>query len=71
VVSTSQVDASYSAKYSYSAEGASLLRTKLAPVPPPPVLEERVRRMMEEDAERRRRRFDEELASRTQPTPPA
>lgn len=52
-VSTSQVDASYSSRYSYSAEGASLLRTKLSPVPPPPALEERIRNMMEEAEARR------------------
>lgn len=52
-VSTSQVDASYSSRYSYSAEGSSLLRTKLSPVPPPPALEERIRNMMEEAAARR------------------
>jgi hypothetical protein len=52
-VTTSQVDASYSSKYGYSAEGASLLRTKLVPIPPPPVLEERIRRQMDEDAARR------------------
>lgn len=46
-VSTSQVDASYSSKYSYSAEGSSLLRTKLATVPPPTILEERIRSMMD------------------------
>lgn len=32
---TSHVDASFSAKYSYSAEGSSRLRTLLKPVPPP------------------------------------
>jgi hypothetical protein len=53
-VSTSQVDASYSSKYSYTAEGASLLRTKLSPVPPPPILEDRVRSLMETEEERRR-----------------
>lgn len=30
----STVDATYSSKYSYSAEGSSLLRTRLVPVPP-------------------------------------
>jgi len=60
-VTTSQVDASYSSKYSYSAEGASLLRTKLVPIPPPAVLEERVRRQMDEDTERRRRQIEAEL----------
>jgi len=50
-VQTTQVDASYTAKYGYSAEGASLLRTKLVPVPPPAILEERIRGLLE--AERR------------------
>lgn len=57
-VSTSQVDASYSAKYSYSAEGSSLLRTKLSPLPPPPILEERIRAIMEGEAVRRQRQLD-------------
>lgn len=53
-VTTSQVDASYSSKYSFTAEGASLLRTKLVPLPPPPVLEDRIRSLMEmEDARRK------------------
>ncbi len=43
------VDATYASKYSYSAEGSSLLRTKLAPVPPPAVLEERVRMLLEQN----------------------
>jgi hypothetical protein len=55
-VTTSQVNASYSQKYSYSAEGSSLLRTKLVPVPPPPILEERIRQQME-------------ISRTTQPTP--
>jgi hypothetical protein len=46
-VQTSQVDAAYSRKYTYSAEGSSLLRTKLVPVPPPAILEERVRAIMD------------------------
>lgn len=57
-VSTSQVDASYSAKYSYSAEGSSLLRTKLSPLPPPPVLEDRIRAIMEGEAIRRQAKLD-------------
>ncbi|HMY40501.1 MAG TPA: hypothetical protein PK011_14345 [Marinagarivorans sp.] len=52
-VSTSQVDATYASKYSYSAEGASLLRTKLSPVPPPPMLEERIRNLMDSETKRR------------------
>lgn len=46
----SSVSASYASKYSYSAEGSSLIRTKLVPVPPPAVLEERIRRLMEKNA---------------------
>jgi hypothetical protein len=46
-VSTAQVNAAYSAKYSYTAEGSSLLRTKLVPIPPPAILEERIRQMLE------------------------
>lgn len=41
--SVSTVSASYSSKYQYSAEGASLLRTKLVTVPAPAILEERLR----------------------------
>jgi len=52
-VSTNQVDASYSSKYSYSAEGASLLRTKLTPIPPPAILEERIRDIMEFEQSKR------------------
>lgn len=52
-VSTSQVDATYSSKYSYTAEGASLLRTKLSTVPPPAILEERIRGLMENEAARK------------------
>jgi hypothetical protein len=51
-VQTTQVDASYSSKYGYTAEGSSLLRTKLIPIPPPAILEERIRGMLE--AERTR-----------------
>lgn len=53
-VRTTQVDATYSSKYSYSAEGASILRTKIVPVPPPTVLEDRIRSYMEVEEERRR-----------------
>lgn len=44
---TSSVSASYASKYQYSAEGSSLLRTKLVVVPAPPVLEERIRDVLE------------------------
>ena len=46
-VQTTQVDASYTSKYGYSAEGASLLRTKLVPVPAPAILEERIRGLLQ------------------------
>jgi hypothetical protein len=46
----SSVSASYASKYQYSAEGSSLLRTKLVPVPPPTVLEERIRSILEREA---------------------
>ena len=49
-VQTSQVNASYSQKYSYSAEGSSLLRTKLAVVPPPAVLEQRIQLLLEQES---------------------
>lgn len=52
-VTTSQVDATYSSKYSYTAEGASILRTKIVPVPPPTVLEDRIRSFMESEEARR------------------
>jgi hypothetical protein len=48
-VTTTPVDATYSSKYTYSAEGSSLLRTKLVPVPPPAILEERIRDLIETD----------------------
>ncbi len=46
-ISASSVSASYSSKYSYSAEGSSLIRTKLVPVPPPAILEERIQRLLD------------------------
>jgi hypothetical protein len=49
-ISTTPVDATYTSKYNYSAEGSSLLRTKLVPVPPPSILEERIRAAMEKKA---------------------
>ena len=58
-VQTSQVDATYAAKYSYTAEGASLLRTKLVPVPPPSILEERIRSFMDLEDDLRRARLAE------------
>jgi hypothetical protein len=47
-VNTTSVSASYASKNSYSAEGASLIRTKLVPIPPPAILEQRIKKLMEE-----------------------
>lgn len=47
----STVSARYASKYQYSAEGSSLLRTKLVPVPSPAVLEERIRGILDERRE--------------------
>lgn len=46
-VRTTSVSASYASKYNYSAEGSSLLRTKIVVVPPPTILEERIRRLLD------------------------
>lgn len=46
--SVTSVSASYASKYQYSAEGSSLIRTKLVPVPSPAVLEERIRILIED-----------------------
>ncbi len=43
------VSASFASKYQYSAEGSSLIRSKLVPIPPPAILEERIRRIMDRD----------------------
>ncbi|MDC1162416.1 hypothetical protein OAT18_03130 [Tenacibaculum sp.] len=54
-VTTTQVNAGFSQKYSYSAEGSSVLQTKLVPIPPPAILEERIQQQMEivrEEAEK-------------------
>lgn len=45
-VSASSVSASFAAKYQYSAEGSSLMRTKLVPVPAPSLLEDRIRSLI-------------------------
>jgi hypothetical protein len=37
---SASVNASYSSKFSYSVEGSSLLRVKLAPAPPPSILQD-------------------------------
>ena len=44
--SVSSVSASFATKYNYSAEGSSLLRTKIQPIPPPAILEQRIRALI-------------------------
>jgi hypothetical protein len=46
-IRASTVSASYANKYQYSADGSSLMRTKLVPLPPPAILEERIRQLIE------------------------
>jgi len=46
---SSSVSASYASRYQYSAEGASLMRTKLVPIPPPTALEERIRIVLDRE----------------------
>ncbi len=44
---SASVNASYSQKYEYKAEGSSLLRVKLAPVPPPALLQEYIETLID------------------------
>ncbi|WP_067862572.1 hypothetical protein [Neptuniibacter marinus] len=46
-VRTTSVSARYANKYNYSAEGSSLMRSRIMPTPPPAVLEERIRAIVE------------------------
>jgi hypothetical protein len=52
-LNVSTVSASFASKYQYSAEGSSLMRTKLVPVPPPALLEQRVRAIVDRAAAER------------------
>lgn len=45
-VRASSVSASFASKYQYSAEGSSMMRTKIVTVPAPALLEERIRQMI-------------------------
>jgi hypothetical protein len=47
-LSVSTVSAAYAARNAYSAEGASLIRTKLVPLPPPAILQDRIRALLEQ-----------------------
>ncbi|SOB90042.1 hypothetical protein SAMN05877809_101116 [Rhodobacter sp. JA431] len=68
-VTTSQVDATYASKYSYTAEGASILRTKLVPVPVPAVLEERIQSFMQTEEARRTAALEKRQQSQNPSTP--
>lgn len=69
-VQTAQTNATYTNSYSYSADGSSLLRTKLSPVPTPAILEERIRAIMTADREQRAAQIQALTAlATTTPTP--
>lgn len=65
VLSSTPVDANYASSYSFQAELASVVKTKLVPVPPPPVFEDRIRQLLET------RRADEDAARRSRALPSA
>ena len=46
-LNVSTVGASYASKFNYSADAASVLRTRLVPVPVPAILEERIRKSLD------------------------
>lgn len=52
-VSSSSVSARFASKYQYSAEGSSLLRTKIVTVPVPDVLNERIQGILAREAVKR------------------
>lgn len=58
VSATASVSASYAQKYQYSAEGSSLLRTKLVAVPNPPVFEQRLRALIDTELEQKRNQLN-------------
>lgn len=64
------IDATYSTRYNYAVEAASLFRTKLVPVPPPALLEQRIRQQMELDQTRERLRTLAVAAVEVRPAAP-
>lgn len=48
VLYSASVSASFSAKFQYSAEGSSMMRTKLVSIPAPSILEQRLQELMVE-----------------------
>lgn len=49
-VKATSVSARYANQFNYSAEGSSLMRAKIMPIPAPAVLEERIRAIVERNA---------------------
>ena len=54
-ISISTVDAKFSAKYQYSVEASSTIKTKIVPIPPPEVFEEIIRANIEKRKDREQR----------------
>ncbi|MEM9547792.1 MAG: hypothetical protein AAGA77_17550 [Bacteroidota bacterium] len=54
VAMSASVTASYSQKYQYSAEGSSMLRTRLVTVPNPPAFERRLQALVDTELEKLR-----------------
>ncbi len=50
---TTTVSARFAQRFQYSAEGASVIRTKMVPVPPPAILEDRIRELYQSSEPRR------------------
>jgi hypothetical protein len=50
-IQVASVSATYSNRYQYTAEGASLIRTKLVPIPAPAVLEQRIKALLQAELE--------------------
>lgn len=46
IAHATSVNAHFASKYQYHAEGSSLIRTKLVPLPPPALFEERIRALI-------------------------
>ena len=53
VMVAASVNASYAQKYQYSAEGSSMMRTKLVTVPVPAIFEQRLKELMQSEAQKK------------------
>jgi len=58
MITVAPVDASYLSSYSFSAEMATTIKTKIVPIPPPVALEERVRQLTEQSQDGRDEQTD-------------